>query len=415
MKIHFPLFIENIKIAIRSIFSNKIRSFITIFIIAFGIMAVVGILTAIDAIKNTLTREFSLMGANTFAIVKSEVRIREMGKQSRKVNNPNILYSQAKEFKEKFTFPATVSLSVHVSGMIQVKYKENETHPNIDVWGADENDIVTSGREIEKGRNFTRNEIEMAYSVTILGAEVVRKLFKKGEEPIGRMVLIGNAKYRVIGVFKEKGASFGGWDRICLIPITNARQNFPSSDQSYRINIKPFDAFMYDAAMQEAEGLFRVIRHLRPSDESDFTLEASNSVSEMFINNIRLVTIAATIIGIITLFGAAIGLMNIMLVSVAERTNEIGIRKAVGAKTSTILQQFIMEAIIIGQIGGIVGIILGIGIGNIVSLIMGGKFMIPWTWILLGIFLCLIVSLLSGFFPAQRAAKVDPIVSLRYE
>jgi putative ABC transport system permease protein len=410
-----PLFIENIRVAVRSVRANAVRSFLTIFIIAFGIMALVGILTAIDAIKNTLTREFSLMGANSFAIIRRDVQVQRAERQERKLNTPNITYQQAKEFKERFNFPAVVAISAQVSGMTTVKYGTEKTNPNIQLWGVDENDVITSGREIGLGRNFTADEIAMAKHVTILGAEVARKLFKTNIDPVGQLVAIAGGKYRVIGVFKEKGSSFGGWDRICLIPVTNARQYFPTPDQSYRINIKPVDPQLYNIAMQEAEGLFRIIRRLSPSDESDFDIQASNSLSQMLISNIRLVTLAATLIGIITLFGAAIGLMNIMLVSVTERTTEIGVRKAIGAKASTILQQFLIEAILIGQLGGVVGIVLGIGIGNVVSLVMGGKFLIPWLWILVGVILCLLVSLLSGIVPARKAARVDPIVSLRYE
>ncbi|HOK98548.1 MAG TPA: ABC transporter permease [Bacteroidales bacterium] len=410
-----PLLLENIRVAVRSIRANAIRSTLTIFIIAFGIMALVGILTAIDAIKSTLTREFSLMGANSFAIVRRDMQVQQVGRQQRKINDPNITYQQARSFKERFTFPAIVSISAHVSGMTTIKFGSQKTNPNVDVWGVDENDVLTSGREIEKGRNFTSDEIATAKHVTIIGAEVARKLFKTNIDPVGQYINIANGKYRVIGVFKEKGSSFGGWDRICLIPITNARQYFPTPDQSYRISIKPYDPQLYEIAMQEAEGLFRIIRRLKPFEESDFALQASNSLSQMLINNIRLVTLAATLIGIITLFGAAIGLMNIMLVSVTERTTEIGIRKAIGARASTILQQFLIEAILIGQLGGVVGILLGIGIGNMVSLIMGGKFIIPWLWIGMGVLLCMLVSLVSGFVPARKAARVDPIVSLRYE
>jgi putative ABC transport system permease protein len=411
----FPLLLENARIALISIRSNLVRTILTVFIIAFGIMALVGILTAIDAIKNALTQQFSMMGANSFSIIRKEAEVKQTGRQGRRVNSLDISYQQAKEFKERFSFPSIVAISAHISGITMLKHNQEKTNPNIDLWGVDENDLYTNGREIELGRNFNAEEIAQARSVTILGSEIVKKLFKPNENPIGQLVSVANGKYRVIGVFKSKGSNFGGWDRVCVIPITNARQYFPVPNQSYRINIKPIDQSLYDVALSESEGLFRTIRHLKPTEESDFSIEASNSLSEMLINNIRLVTIAATVIGIITLFGAAIGLMNIMLVSVTERTTEIGIRKAIGAKSSTILQQFLIEAIILGQLGGLVGIIFGILIGNIISMVMGGHFLIPWLWIILGVLLCLIVSILSGFFPARKAAKVDPIISLRYE
>jgi len=250
-----PLFVENIRVAVRSVRANAVRSFLTIFIIAFGIMALVGILTAIDAIKNTLTREFSLMGANSFAIIRRDVQVQRAGRQERKLNTPNITYQQAKEFKERFNFPAVVAISAQVSGMTTVKYGTEKTNPNIQLWGVDENDVITSGREIGLGRNFTADEIAMAKHVTILGAEVARKLFKTNIDPVGQLVTIAGGKYRVIGVFKEKGSSFGGWDRICLIPVTNARQYFPTPDQSYRINIKPVDPQLLQYCHAGSRGL----------------------------------------------------------------------------------------------------------------------------------------------------------------
>ncbi len=409
------LFIENIKIAIQSVKANVLRSVLTIFIIAFGIMALVGILTAIDAIKSVLTNQFTLMGANSFAIIQKDTQVTQQGRRERKINTPIITYDQAQQFKQRFNFPAIVAISAPVSGSTTIKFKSEKTDPNVSLWGVDENDAYTNGRVIEQGRNFTTDEIASAQHVAIIGYEVVEKIFKSNEDPIGQTITVSNGKYKVIGVFQKKGSSFGGWDRICLIPITNARQYFPIPNQSYRINIMPVDPTMLNAAMGEAEGVFRNIRRLKPFEESDFSIEAANSLSEMFINNIRLVTMAATIIGFITLFGAAIGLMNIMLVSVTERTTEIGIRKALGAKPAMIQQQFFIEAIIIGQLGGMAGIVLGILIGNMLSLVMGGTFLIPWTWILLGVFLCLMVSIISGYYPAKKASVVDPIISLRYE
>lgn len=409
------LFLENLHIALYSIKANFLRTILTVFIIAFGIMALVGILTAIDAIKNTLTNQFALMGASSFAIIQKEQNVHRGGRHVRSLNSPTITYEQAVEFKERFAFPALVALSAQVSGTMTVKYKSEKTDPNTSTWGIDENDIHTSGKTIAKGRNFTADDIIMNKHLAIIGSDIVKKIFKNKEEPLDKVVSIGNGKYKIIGVLKEKGSSFGGSDRDCLIPITNARQYFSNPDQSYRITIMPLKPEYLDIAMSETEGLFRIVRNLKAKDESDFTIESSNSLAQMLIDNLRLVTLAATIIGIITLFGAAIGLMNIMLVSVTERTTEIGIRKALGAKTNTIKQQFLMEAIVIGQLGGFLGIIFGILIGNLVSLMIGGQFIIPWAWIIIGVILCFIVGMVSGFIPANKAAKVDPIISLRYE
>jgi len=409
------LFFENLRISIRSIRSNLLRTILTVFIIAFGIMALVGILTAIESIKSSISNQFTNMGANTFSIVNRDNRVR-IGGRSRPNNYRSIEFREAMTFKEDFNFPAVVSISTYASELATVKYKSEKTNPNITVLGSDENYMLTSGSEIEKGRNFSINEISSNAHVVIVGPELVKDIFAKNEDPLEKIISIGSGKYKVIGVLKAKGSSFGSaGDDVCILPITNVRQYFSRPNMNFRISVMPQSATLLKAGVNEAEGVFRVIRKLRSFEESNFSLETSDNLANLLIKNIRYVTLAATIIGIITLFGAAIGLMNIMLVSVTERTREIGIRKAIGAKSTIIRRQFLYESILIGQFGGFFGIILGILIGNVVSLLTGGIFIIPWLWIIGGVVLCFFVGLLSGLIPAIKASKLDPIISLRYE
>lgn len=410
------LFWENIQISIKAIQTNLLRTILTVLIIAFGIMALVGILTAIDAIQNSLTQQFSLMGANTFTIESRSMNVQIGNESYRRKNHSFISFRQAKEFKERFEFPAEVSIQTWASGTAVVKYQSYKSNPNTAVRGVDDGFLYTGGYEIDKGRNFSPSEIENNEPVVIIGSSIANAAFGKDVNPVNRFLIVGNGRYRVIGVLKSRGSSMGfGSDRICLIPYTNIRQYFSRPRMSYQISVRTYDPMLMDIAVSEAEGMFRLVRGLEAMDESDFNITKSDQLSQMLLENLKYVTFAATIIGIITLLGAVVGLMNIMLVSVTERTKEIGTRKALGAKSQMIRRQFFYEAIMIGQIGGVVGIILGILIGNAVSLSIGSSFIIPWMWIILGVVLCLIVSLVSGYFPAMKASKLDPIIALRYE
>ncbi len=410
------LVFENFRIAFASIRSNALRSVLTILIITIGIMALVGILTAIDAIKNSINSEFSRMGANTFTITSRGMHIQIGDNRYRTKNHAAISHREAERFKNEFDFPASVALSTRATGTGTVKYLSLKTNPNIPVLGVDENFLFNSGNEIEKGRNFTQQEVRDGKNYVVVGTDIVTTLFKNNENPIDKVVSIGNGKYRIVGILKKRGSSMGGnEDKICFIPYTNVRQYFPQPNMTYRISVKPQQSYMMEAAISESEGLFRVIRGLSVKDESDFNIVKSDNLANLLLENIRYVTVAATLIGIITLFGAAIGLMNIMLVAVAERTREIGTRKAIGATSKTIKQQFLFEAILIGQLGGFFGILLGILIGNMVSMMVSTAFIIPWMWIFGGVILCLGVSLASGLMPAIKASKLDPIEALRYE
>lgn len=407
------LIIENIRISMDAIRRNTLRTVLTILIIAFGIMALVGILTSIDSIKNSINSNFANMGANTFSIKNHQMRMH--GGPGGERNYVNITYEETQLFKKRYTFPSKVSVYSWGTGTATVKYGSIKSNPNIAVMGSDENYLLNSGLELKTGRNFSLQEIASGSNVVIIGSQIESLLFKNKKNSLDEVISIGPGKYKVIGVLKEKGSSMGfSGDRRCIIPIANVRNYFSRPDMSFTISVM-VDQELLDAAIDEATGVFRIIRKVPLGVEDNFDIAKADNLAQMLIDNIKYVTYAAIIIGIITLIGAAIGLMNIMLVSVTERTREIGIRKAIGATSRAIRNQFLAEAIIICQLGGFLGIIIGIIIGNLISFLIGSPFIVPWIWILIGFVLCVVVGIVSGIYPAAKAAKLDPIESLRYE
>jgi putative ABC transport system permease protein len=406
---------ENIREAIRSIRSQMLRAILTMLIIAVGITALVGILTSIDAIASSLSSNFSSMGANTFSIQNrgSNIHVGRRGKKAKRY--PRITYEQAISFKERFNYPALVSVSARATALATLKYRREKTNPNIFVFGIDENYLATGGYELESGRNFSPEEIRYGSHGVIIGKEIANKLFPD-TDPISKHISIGAGKYLVIGVLEEKGSGMGfSGDKNAFIPLTNARTYFPRSNPTFLLQIMTNDPERLSTAIGEATALMRTIRKDAPGEESSFETIKSDNISQMLMENLSMITVSATVIGLITLLGAAIGLMNIMLVSVTERTREIGVRKATGASAGVIRNQFLIEAVVICQLGGLLGILFGLIIGNVVAGIIGSGFIIPWAWMLLGVVLCLAVGLLSGIYPAYKAAKLDPIESLRYE
>ena len=410
------LIYENLRIALGSIRTNLLRTILTILIIGIGLTALIGILTAISSIEATISNKFTGMGANSFTIENRGMNV-QIGK--RKLRNKRygfISFKEVMQFKDEFDFPAIVAVSHTATGAATVKHESDKSNPNVMVIGVDENFMDVEGHNIEQGRNFSAQEIKDNRYVAVLGSALAKKVFPNDQNPIDKIIVTGGAKYKVIGVLEEKGAGFGSQsDNILLLPVTNVRQVFSRPSMSYKIVVKANDSGQVDVAISEATGLFRVIRRLTIHDENNFNVNKSDNLSRLLIESTGSVTLVASIIGLITLLGAAIGLMNIMLVAVAERTREIGIRKAIGASSKAIRNQFLFESIIIGQLGGIVGIVLGVFVGNLMSMVMKSDFIVPWNWVILGVIVCLIVGVLSGLMPAIKASKLDPIESLRYE
>jgi len=409
-------FKENLRISLTAIKSQLLRTVLTALIISIGIMALVGILTAIDAMKSSINSNFTSLGANTFTIRNREmtVRIGRNGKRPKKFRS--ITYDEAIAFTKNYTFPAVPSVSTMASGSATIKFESKKSNPNIRVFGGDENYLATAGYELEKGRNFSTQDVQYGNHVAIIGKDVVDAVFSKKESPIDKIISIGSGKYRVIGVLQSKGNSMGfGGDKVVILPLSNVRQYFSMPNMTFTINVMVNNSQLMDAAVSEATGKFRIIRKVAIGEDDNFEITKSDNLANLLIDNIQKVTLGATIIGFITLLGAAIGLMNIMLVSVTERTREIGIRKAIGATRKTIRSQFLVEAIVICQLGGILGIVLGIALGNIIGYALGAGFIMPWLWVLSGMTLCVGVGIISGIYPAVKASKLDPIEALRFE
>ncbi len=425
---------DSIALAWQTVKMNKLRTGITVAIIALGIMALIGIITAIAAMNQSLRESFSTLGANAFSIryrernffmgggnrrqVEKTTKARQKERQSN--TGRMISYEEAIAFKKDFTYPSLVSVSLRGSFNETVQYITNEkafkTNPNVSFLGGDENYLELNGYKLAFGRNFSDNDVQSGRAVVIIGDEVVNKCFGgNAQKALDKIVKIGDRPYLVIGVLKKKGASaFMNLDNVGITTYNNIRQ-VASSINTFSIGVMVDDYKLLDHAVGQATGIFRNIRKLDIREADNFYIDKSDALAEKFISFLSGITGSAGVIGLITLIGAAIGLMNIMLVAVTERTKEVGLSKAMGATRRNIRQQFLFESIIISLLGAGFGIVLGVLVGNVFGIILKTGFVVPWLWVLLGVVICFVTGLLAGFYPASKAAKLDPIVALRYE
>lgn len=423
-------FRDTFSLAFRTVRGNRLRTGITVAIIALGIMALIGINTAIAAIQQKFLESFSSMGATGFTIRfreprnffggGSQLKKEQKGKKREKKSNQGkpITKLQAESFKEAFQFPSQVSMNMFGSRNAIVSAGGKKTNPNVWVMGGDENYTDLNGFTISYGRNLNTLDVQSGRNVCLIGRDVAKKFFGENiETPVGKTIKINNIPFLIVGSLAAKGSTLGrSLDNAVITSYSNVRSYFNSNaNASFSIQVKVPDIKLMDGAIGEATGIFRPIRRLTVSEEDNFVIDKSDSIVEMLMRNLSFITIAAVLIGVITLAGAAIGLMNIMLVAVTERTKEIGLVKAIGGKRWNIQTQFLLESIIISLLGAVIGIVLGIIVGNIAGLLLSTSFVIPWNWVVAGVVICSLVGLGAGLYPAIKASRLNPIEALRYE
>lgn len=408
--------LENFKEGLRSVQANLLRSVLTALIVAIGITSLVGILTAIDGIEYSVSESLSSLGVNTFDIYSKRNRGRnQQGVKEEFVRN--VYMQEMEKFIQRYPIASSISLSANLTGIAEIKHGSKKTNPNVSIMGVNEPYLVIKGLAVDKGRGFSSREIQYGSNVAILGTKVVEAIFEDSENPVNAEVSFKGTQFRVVGVLKEKGQlSEDNYDNMVLVPVIVANQLAAGRGLDYNLTVGINDVSQMELAMGEATGLMRSIRQDRVGEPNSFEIEKSETLAENLENITGALRIGGFGVGFITLLGASIALMNIMLVSVTERTREVGIRKALGATPLRIRQQFVIEAIVVCILGGLAGIVMGIGIGNLISRAIGiDAFVIPWLWMLVGLIICIVVGLLSGYYPAYKASQLDPIESLRFE
>ena len=404
---------ETLRLALSSLSANKLRSALTMLGIAVGVFSVIGVMTVITGLRGSIETGLNVLGANSFQFSKYPA-INFSDPRQKFANRRDITYAEAARFKELMRESGDVSLSMRRGGR-RVTYLDRATNPNIPLIGADENFLGSRNYEISIGRNLGSDDVEFGRAVVVLGADIVGKLFLS-ENPLGHVVRIDGQNYTVIGVTAPKGTSFGqSQDNNALTSITKYLTTYGRAGRSVGVNVQAANQAELAATQDVAIGTMRLVRGLDPEDSNDFEVFSNDTLIETFNNITGIVAVGAFVISAIALLASGVGIMNIMLVSVTERTKEIGIRKSIGARKRNILTQFLIEAVVLSLVGGLAGVMTGVIGGNVAAKLLNASMVFPWGWAVAGLSVCSFIGVTFGFYPAWKAASLDPIEALRYE
>ncbi len=423
-------FLEIFTMAMNAIKSNKLRSILTLLGIGVGVFSIIGVMTAMGVLQNAIESGLSELGTNTFQIQKFPISFGGPHDRARFRNRKNITYEQGEQFVDRMMYAKYIGLEAWF-GVKTVMYQGEKTNPNVGLVGETADGFPTNNWNISEGRAFNKQEVEAGRFVAVLGDAVVEKLFPRGGA-VGSEIKIDNVKFKVLGVIEKKGSVLGGnQGNHVAIPITTAMQLY-GKDRSIHIMVQTQDRESYDNAIEYSKALLRIIRQVQPGLPDDFEIFSNESLIGTFNDLTFAIKMGTLGIACIALLAAGVGIMNIMLVSVTERTKEIGIRKALGATKNNILMQFLSESVVFSQIGGVIGIITGSILGNVVSVLMSAPPILPWNnavaiiqtpimnftalqMNIVALLFCSLIGIVFGVYPAWKAANLDPIESLRYE
>jgi putative ABC transport system permease protein len=406
--------IEILRIALSSIGVNKLRSALTMLGITIGVFSVIGVMTTVTALRSSIETGLSFLGTNMFQFGKYPVM--GGGSNRREIEmRRDITLEQATRFKQLMEGTADVVCLKVFDGGGQAVYNGRKTTPDVTLAGTNEYFINANQFSIELGRNLQPEDIELGRPVIVIGQDIIKKLFPS-ENPLGKTIKMKGRTYVVVGTFADKGSSFGqSQDNIAMIPITRFFGDFGAARRTVNIATEAPSHLLYNETMDKGLTAMRIVRGLKPEDDNDFEVYSNESLLGAFAKVADYITAGSFVISGIALLAAGVGIMNIMLVSVTERTKEIGIRKSIGARKHSILTQFLIEAVTISLAGGVLGIVLGVIVGDVVAMLMKASAVFPWDWAVLGLLVCSGIGIGFGFYPAWKAASLDPIEALRYE